>query len=386
MSRRDVWEVYLKTLAVSLGVYVANLAVERQLTTAIHAVALRWAAAFALVQTLAVLSFSLSLLAFRIYARWRESIYDQLRPAIRDRVLVLSFEGDSWSTEVPHRGPGRAVLEENIAHILSTLKASGRDRVARFAMDHGLAAEWVRGLSSRRRNERKRAASLLGLISRVAGNTALLAALNDDDPAVRAEASRALLVLGDPDSVDSVFRSVLRESLLTRALLADDLKRHAVVLLANTVPSVLEKATTEEAARCFEILIAWRRAMPSFDIHAWLSSDSDRVLQPLVLALLPYVFIDDSVEEYVAGALESSELDVQCAAAEAAGSLRFERLIPTLADALGGDKRLAVAAAKAIAQMGEAGERSLEKLVIGPDRNTAALAMEALEHITVRSL
>jgi hypothetical protein len=34
--------------------------------------------------------------------------------------------------------------------------------------------------------------------------------------------------------------------------------------------------------------------------------------------------------------------------------------------------------------MGAAGERTLEKIIAGPDRKSAAFAMEALEHLAVR--
>lgn len=385
MIARDAWEVYSKTFAACLVVYLANLAVDLRLQPRIHDWVFRWAAAFAIVQTVAISLLSLYLVALRAYSRLKESIHDQIRPAIRDRVLALAFEGESWSSAVPGHGPGRHVLEESIAHALTTLKGSGRERIARFAVEHGFEAQWVKAFSSRSKRVRKRAISLLGLISPVAGETVLPIALHDKHPAVRTEACRGLLIRGERPGIDKVFCSVLRESLLTRALLADDLKRHAPYLLRNTIPPLLEKPASLETARCFEILIAWKRALPSFDVAPWLSGEPNRFLWPLVLALLPYVSIDNSIEEHLISALESPDLEVQCAAAQAAGRLKRERLIPALSLALGQDKRLGLASANAIAQMGEPGERYLEKIVIGPDRNAAALAMEALERVTVKT-
>ncbi|MGA8028228.1 MAG: hypothetical protein WB992_13885, partial [Bryobacteraceae bacterium] len=59
-------------------------------------------------------------------------------------------------------------------------------------------------------------------------------------------------------------------------------------------------------------------------------------------------------------------------------------LIPALSAALGQNRQLGLASATAIAQMGEPGERHLEKIVGESDGNAARVAMEALEHATVR--
>jgi HEAT repeat protein len=410
--RRDASEVYSKALAAALGVYLVNRLAEKELARVIHDPVFCWAAAFASVQTAVILVLSFSLLASRTYARLKQNLHEQIRPAIRDRVLALAFEGESWSSVVPQGGPGRRVLEDSIAQTLASVKAAGRERVARFAVEHGFAAEWAKRLSSGSKGDRRWAIFLLGLIAPVAGNTVLLPALADEQATVRAEAYRALLVTGGRAGVDRVFRLLLEESLLMRALLADDLKRHAGYLLANTIPRVLQAGTVAEVTRCFEMLVAWKRAMPSLDVRPWLGGDQDPGVRRLALALLPYVVTDDSIAEHVAAALESADIDVQCAAAEAAGRLKLERLMPLLERAVAGNspeprgaaerqsdfqvstrhsfradegKRLALASATAMAEMGEAGERTLERILMGPDRKAAAVAMEALEHITVRS-
>lgn len=385
MIRREAWEVYSKTLAVSLVVFALDEVLERRLRPAIHNPVFCWAAAAGTVQTAAILLLSLALVAVRIYARFRESISEQMRPAIRDRVLALAFEGESWSTVVPSHGPGRQVVEEAIAHSLATLKAGRRERVARFAVESGFAGEWVRAFRSRAKTERKRAVALTGLISPVAGNALLVEALEDKQAAVRAEACRALLVEGDAAQVDRVFRMVVGESLLMRALLADDLKRHAGYLLANTIRAILREGRQAEAARCFEILLAWKRAMPGFDIRPWLGEHEQPAFSRLVLGLLPYVWTDESIEAYVGAHLGRAEVEVRRAAAEAAGRLKLEGLMPQLERALGDDKRVALEAAQALAQMGDAGERCLERAVRGRERGAAAVATEALEQKTVRS-
>jgi len=380
---RAACEVYSKAFTVCVTAYLVILAAERLLHSVIPNETLRWATAFVIVQAVAIVALSLHLLVLRAYRQLKENIYEQIRPAIRDRVMALAFESESWSTGVPSRGVSRQVLEQSLAHALETLKASGRDRVARFALNRGFVAQWVKESSSRSKDVRKRAITLLGLTSPDAGKTALATAFHDRNPAVRIAACRAVLTSGDLAGAGDVFRLVLGESLLMRALLADDLKRRATYLLVNVIPPLLEKPPSLETARCFEMLIAWKRALPSFDIQPWLSGQRNQFLRPLVFGLLPYVPVDNSIEDRLASAIKSGELEAQCAAADAAGRLKRERLIPVLADALGREKRLALAAANAIAQMGEPGERYLEKIVVGPDRNAAAVALEALERVTV---
>lgn len=384
--RRDAWEVYSKTLGVSVALSAAVVALERWLSLIIHEPVLRWATASAAIEVGVIVSLSLSLLGLRSYMRLREGLFEQMRPAIRDRVLALAFEGESWSTAVPESGPGRQVLEENLTQALATVKSAGRERLARFAVEQGFATEWRKASMAGAKGSRKRAIFLLGLIAPVAdGQELLLTALDDRQPGVRAEACRALLAAGGPPSADRVFRTTLREPLVVRALLADDLKRYAGYLFSHTIPSVLESASREEAACCFEMLIAWRRAMPGFDIGRWLWTEQDALLTPLILALLPYVWTEESVEDYVSAALRSQHLEVQCAAALVAGRLQLQNLLPVLEIALSGDKALALAAGAALAEMGEAGERSLERMVAGADRRAAAVALEALEHRTVRA-
>lgn len=385
MSRRNTCEVYLKSVVVCIVLYVAIGGVDSGLQTKFHNRLLCWAAASAIVQTSAVLLLSAYLMALRICTRLKEGIYGQIRPAILDRVLALAFEGESWSSGVPKRGPARRTLEESVAHALNVLKGSARDRVARFADECGFVAEWVKAFSSHSHASRKRAMTLLALSSPDGLGKVLSNALEDKHAGVRREAFRSLLARGNGEEVESVFRFVLRESLLTRALLCDDLKRHAPYLLEDTVPSVLRKGSRVEIARCFEILISWKRALPSFNIRPWLSEHSDRLVWPLVLTLLPYVPVDHAVEEHLACALKAPEIEIRRAAAQAAGHLKLQRLIPELSSALSQDRRLAVASAMAIAHMGEPGERHLETIVIGSDQKAAAAAMEALEHITVKS-
>lgn len=378
-------EVYIKSFAVCVGIVLANGGMERYLASRFHERNFCWAIAFITIQGCAIACLSFYLVALRASGQLLDILHNHIRPPIRDRVLALAFAGESWSTNVPKHGPARRVLEESVADALTTLKASSRDRIAQFAIEQGLQTEWIKAFSSQSCMERKRAISLLALTSRVAGETVLRAALHDESSSVRAVAYRGLLILGNPGRVDEVFISLVGESFLIRALLVNELKRYAPHLLADAIPRFLERATPVELVRCFEILVAWEIALPSFDIRAWIAAGSDQRVWPFVLALLPYVETDEAIRDFVISALLSDSLVVQSAAVDAAGRLQLQSSIPFLSAALSGEKQLAAASANAIAQMGEPGLRKLENIIAGPDRDAAAFAMEALEHITVTS-
>lgn len=366
--------------------------VNRALSGFIHDGALCWAAAFTLVELLATISIFACLLGRRSLKRFQNAIYDQIRPSIEDRVMALAFDGAVWSTAVPKQGHARFVLEQCLAHALRSLKDSGRHHVAQFAIDQGFARQWEKAVVSRSPADRKHAISLLGLVHSVNRESIMQTALRDSDSDIRTEAARALLRVGDEETIDQVFRSLLRESLLIRVLLIGDLKKHARYLLSHTIPSVLgshgqSENNQQEVLNCLEILSIWKLALPALNAAQLLEqhgAENSRVL-PLIMNLLPYLVVGDSVEQQIASALASphADLDVQCAAAHAAGRLKLDGLIPMLDGLLSQQSCLALASATAMAQMGTRGASHLAMTVAGPDRKAAAAALEALEAITL---
>jgi hypothetical protein len=383
MSTHEDWGLYTKTGCFCFGVCAVLLTFDRLLTPWIRDVMLRWAVTLSVIQVVAAISITIYLLGQRAYARFQRSIHDQMRPAIQERVMALALAGERWSTAVPKHGASRYVLEQCLANALSGLKESGRDRIARFAVDQGFAKQWEKTLESGTLDERKRAISLLGLVSNVNGSATVRLAVHDKQPAIRVEAARALLISGDPQILDAIFRSMLRESLLVRVLLSGDLKRHARYLLASTIPSVLDEETNPDIIHCLEILTMWRLAIPALNIASLLARHQDPLILPLLVTLLPYVSVEDSIDDVLLSALRNMDLEVQCAAARAAGQLKLTRLIPALVPFVYQNVRLAIASATALAQMGIEGVRNLETIVRGADRKAASVAMEALETLTI---
>jgi len=373
-------DVYLKSAAVFLLAILATLLLQRTLTTRLPDAKLQLAFAFSLLQVTATATMALYLVAQRSYTRFHKNICDQLRPALQEHISALAFSGQTWPAPVPRHGAARQVLEDCLSLSLAGLRDSGRDRVAQFAWDQGFAKHWQHAFSSRSPLERKHAIALLGAVARPETHTILRRALTDPDPAIRTEAARALLAAADPQTTDQIFQTVLSEPLLVRVLLTADLKRHARHLLSNTIPPLLTNGANTEIRHCLEILSAWKLAIPGFDIAPLLERQTDL---PLVVALLPYVPVGETVETHLLSALATDDLEVRCAAARAAGQLGLNTLMPTLLSLLNLNARLAVAAAHALAQMGTEGERHLHAAVSASDRKASAAAMEALETLAV---
>ncbi len=384
MTKRNTIEVYAKAFSVCLATFLVTELVEGR-TSRVQAFPLRWAYAFTAVQGVTMLFMGLYLVIQRGFAQWREARYDRIRPAVREQVLSMAFEGAAGTDRLLDNRQSRRVLEESVIAALSTLKSTGRDRIGRFAMEQGFATAWLKSFSSRSSRVRRRAISLLGLISPVAGATVLPIALHDRDLAVRTEACRALLIFGERAGVDQVFRLAVRESLLTRALLTDDLRPFAAILLADTVPTLLQTGSFEEIRNCFQILTSWNRALPQLDLGPWLADTDTRWTREL-LALIPFVAIESEGEEFLHVALHSTDRAIQCAALQTVGQVGSAAFLPSLQLLLGDDKLLSWHAAQAIAHCGAEGKSLLEHTVTTGSRAGAGVALEALERLSMGTL
>jgi hypothetical protein len=374
------WDVYAKSALVFLLGALATLALNHQFTQRLPDSTLRLALAFSLIQVSATLALAVYLIAQRFCSRFYQNICAQLRPALQENVSALAFGGQSWPGTVPKQGLARQVLEDCLAVALSGLRDSPRDRLSQFAWDQGFARQWQQSCHSPSLSRRKRAIASLCSVIRTESAAVMRNALADPDPTIRAEAARALLACGDPETVGQIFRFVLAESLLVRVLLAASLKRHARFLLSDVIPAVLTAAQGPATVHCLEILSAWKLAIPGFDITPLLEQTHHL---PLVVALLPYVPVPETVEDHLRAALEKSDLDSRCAAAHAAGQLKLQNLLPCLLPLLSLNARLAAASAQAIAQMGPEGQNRLQAVLSSQDRKASAAALEALETLAV---
>ena len=63
----------------------------------------------------------------------------------------------------------------------------------------------------------------------------LLEALKDGDEEVRLSACRGVLLAGGEDQIEQLFALAIQPNLLTRIVLTEDLRRHALALAAGPV-------------------------------------------------------------------------------------------------------------------------------------------------------
>jgi hypothetical protein len=343
---------------------------------------LRFATAFSVLQFATVIGLAVYLVVRRGFARYQRHVWEQLYPALEERLMTLAATGEKWHGRVPKRGTARQVLNECVGHALTTLKKSPRDRVVRFAVKEGFDVNWTKDCSESDAAQRIQAFEHLGMIGKPVDEQ-VLSAFESGSPAMRTAAARALLLAGKPADVERVFLTVLSETLLTRVLLAAELKRHASYLMAATIPAVLAGDNQTEIANCLELLASWQVALPLLDTVGLIKLPCEGRLRLRVLEILPYAPVEDAVEKFLLEQLASGDAELRGAAAVTAGRLSLNGLIPALSGLLGAEKRVGSASAAALADMGIPGRRQLETAVSGRDRRAAAAATEALEMTAV---
>src|SRR5262249_20708372 len=114
------------------------------------------------------------------------------------------------------------------------------------------------------------------------------------------------------------------------------------------------------------------------EVSTMIDSD-DVIIRAVALRASVYAITDDIDQRIVKRISDEAPL-VRQAAAVAAGQRRIEDAIPQLLQRLqDSDERVAIAAARALAAMGEPGLAILEREVVIGVPDAAGLALEALE-------
>jgi len=301
-------------------------------------------------------------------------------PQIRD-ALVDYLSGSNDQTRLrefarTHRGE----MADALLEFHGTLGGSARDRLCDLALEYSLVHDWCGEAGSKDLSVRRTAYARLSFVCayepcrRVAGDL-LLEALGDGDAEVRLAAARALAQSGTIDELGQVFRLAVSQSLLTRILLAEDLRRHATELCAQAVPEVLDGDNPRLTIAALQILLAWERALPLSNLHRLLDSGNREVrLEALRLAKL--VPLTPESRSAMLRFLREGDEDESTLAALTAGRLRLQEALPLLARCLRtGNSELAATAASALAEMPPKGWQTLQQIAGGND--TAAIIAEA---------
>ncbi len=379
--RRDIWiqTALIMSLGVSPSWLIARLFMARPGMPLPLTVALG---------TLILLSSWIGLLVLvlfmsRILGGIRMRRNQSVEPAIR-RMLAEHASGRDLSKQLRAAYDARPrVTEEIFIRFLSQIVGSSNVRLLQLAGNLGMVERLVKRYRSRRASVRRYAIGCLGLFDDGRARDVLLRALKDRDGRIRADASRALVRLAGQAEIESVFEFMVTQPLLGRALLADDLRPHALALCESCIPRALSSGEPRRILSALEVLCAWQVNLPLPSFPAVLEF-KDPAVRSAAFRVLPYVSMPADAGALVVAGLRDSDAGVRVAAAMAAGRLRVDSAIPLLADIVRRETgNPALASAYALSQLGESGLGILEEMMTDGDPHVSAVALEALERARI---
>jgi hypothetical protein len=264
-----------------------------------------------------------------VVRRKKEAASKAVRPALHE-ALVQFFAGSPDDSKI------RKMLKTHpqdvadmLLHFQSTVSGGARDRLCHLALDLGLVHEWCKDGASQNLMKRRQGLRRLAFIChyepcrRVAGEL-MTRSLEDADEEVRLAAARGLVKSGATGDVEDVFLLALGENAFTRAVLTEELRGHAMLLLNEGIPEVLNSGKKEFIGPTLGILTAWERAIPLEHLHRFLN-DSDREIRMMALRLAPLCPPDDATRRAIARALTEDDEEVHGLADAAAARLNLPR-------------------------------------------------------------
>lgn len=377
--------VVVKTTATAGGYALAIWGVHtRVLSVFIPSPLLSLATAFVLVQSSVIGLLATVLVGRKLRSELLERRARRLQAPILDE-LVSHAAGTNRSAELSRwyqRHP--AHVERCLAEILPTIAGISHDRLSQLAMELGVFARWERQSRSRWVATRRVAIASLGCLSRDEAVPALISALDDPEPEIRiAAACNALHQAPTRLTVERVFDFAIRAPLLARAMLADELRPHALTLANDIIPSRLESGNRDEVLVTLELIEAWGRALPLPGVSCLLLHDHWEI-RARALRVSPLVTNARHIEEGILARLHDNHARVRAAAAFAAGRKMMRSADTLLADCLRDPHpEVALAAGFALAELGPTGVQALEREIVSSHRAAAVAAVEALERVKI---
>lgn len=294
-------------------------------------------AVIALYALVCVLGMSLLFLAALLLAQLRRSRLRQKREAagkaVREslhQTLVQFLTGSPDDSAIRRQLKTHPQeVAEMLLHFQSTVSGGARDRLCHLALDLGLVHQWCQDGVSADLMKRRQGLSRLAFICnyepcrRVAGEV-MTRALEDPDGEVRLSAARGLVKTGVTVDVEDVFLLALDPNRFARAVLTEELRGHAMLLLAEGIPEVLNSGQKEYVRATLEILTAWERAIPLEHLHRLLNG-IDREIRVMALRLAPLCPPDDATKRAIARAQADQDEEVRTLAETAAVRLNLSR-------------------------------------------------------------
>jgi HEAT repeat protein len=259
----------------------------------------------------------------------READSKAVREALHQALVQFLTGSPDDSAIRKHLKAHRQDVADMLLHFQSTVSGGARDRLCHLALDLGLVHEWCEDGASPDRMRRRKGLSRLAFICnyepcrRVAGEL-MTRALEDPDGEVRLSAARGLVKTGVTVDVEDVFLLALDPNRFTRAVLTEELRGHAMLLLTEGIPEVLDSGQKPYVRATLEILTAWERAIPLEHLHRFLNG-IDREIRVMALRLAPLCPPDDATRRAIARALADEDEEVRSLADAAAVRLNLPR-------------------------------------------------------------
>jgi len=339
--RAAIWRNTLVAAAIYVGAIVfvnrflmSRFAIPREMSLAL---------AFATVQIVAI-----TVMVIALFARKQRNVFRLARsrrivPYIQEALALhaIGIDQNRRLEELRRQSPDD--VRETLFNVLVSMRGEPRDRVSALAGDLGFVEqrgqetiEWVRNV----------------------------------------------IRIGHADRFEQIVTEVARQNLLVRAIAAEELAAYAALIPESQLASVLRSSDPSIVVTALDMLRSWRRALHVRDFMSLLKHDNARVRASALLAL-PYAVTDappEAIAMPVIESLDHENAEVRAAAATAAGRMGLSAVANSVALRLTDpDRHVAVAAAFALAALGERGNLLLNRAVLSPDRNAASVAFEALE-------
>ena len=320
--------------------------------------------------------------------RWKEQtrLTAELLPQIRTSLVDYLAGNDDLAPLRRFLKLSRRDVLTAILSFQNAVSGSARDRLCGLALDLELLDEWRREIRSRDVARRRAAFAVIAFVyafepCRRAVGDLLADSLEDRDWEVRVYCAQALARFGSPAEVAVIFRMAAKENLLTRILLAEPLRPHALELSKAAVPDELRSGDAARVLAALQIVVAWERALPLSGLDEWmLHPDPEIRIQALRAA--PLVTASRENELAIMRSLADPNPEVAMAAAAVVGRLQITAAIPLLVQCLsGGNTALARTAAAALAALPPQGWQTLEDLAAGSDPVIVSLAADAQRQV-----
>jgi hypothetical protein len=311
------------------------------------------------------------------------------RPKLQQAVIDYLAGSPDTAILRQHLLKQREEVGDALMAFQAAVGGSARDRLCGLALEFSLVHDWCGDTHSREVPRRRRAYMRLAFASthepvrRVIGDT-MLQGLRDSDSEVRLAAARSVLPSATDEDIADIYEIALGNNLLTRVVLTEDLRRHALTLSAGPVRKALRSENLPRVRAAMQMLVAWERATPLEDIREFLDHRDRgiRVLAFRLVSLLPANF--DTRLALIRG-LNDSDVEIRTLAVISAGRLKMTETIPELARCMrDGDMALARHAAESIGGMPN-GDATLVELAAGNEPQTAAAAAEVLTRLRSKS-